>query len=91
LYASPNIVRVIKSRTIRWTGTQHAWETREMHTIFWLENLKERIHLEDLGVSGKNIGMDLRVIAWEGVDLTQLTQDRAQWWAPVNTIIFWVP
>jgi hypothetical protein len=26
LYASPNIVRVIKSRTMRWAGMQHALE-----------------------------------------------------------------
>jgi hypothetical protein len=24
-----------------------------MHTIFWLENLKRRDHLEELGVDGK--------------------------------------
>jgi len=23
-----------------------------MHTVFWLENLKERDHLEDLGIDG---------------------------------------
>jgi hypothetical protein len=27
----------------------------EMHTIFWLENLTGRDHLEDLGVDGKII------------------------------------
>jgi hypothetical protein len=26
-----------------------------MHTKFWLENLKERYHLEDLGVDGNII------------------------------------
>jgi hypothetical protein len=35
-----------------------------MHTIFWLENLKERDHLEDLGVyGGDDIRMDIREIA----------------------------
>jgi len=31
-----------------------------MHTIFWLENLKGRDHLEDLGVDGRkdNIRME---------------------------------
>jgi hypothetical protein len=28
---------------------------REMHAIFWLENLKERDNSEDLGVDGKII------------------------------------
>jgi hypothetical protein len=27
LYASPNIIRVIKSRKMRWAGMWHAWET----------------------------------------------------------------
>jgi hypothetical protein len=34
-----------------------------------------------------NIGMDLREIGWEGVDLVHLAQDRDQWWAIVNTAV----
>jgi len=33
----------------------HAWETREMHTEFWSENLKVRDYSEDLGVEGRKI------------------------------------
>jgi len=29
------------------------WETGEVHTGFWWRNLRERDHLEDLGVDGK--------------------------------------
>ena len=33
---SPNIFfRVIKSGGLRWTGMQHVWRMREMHTGFW--------------------------------------------------------
>jgi hypothetical protein len=32
-----------------------------------------------------NIRMDLREIRWEGVDWTQLAQDRDQLWALVNS------
>jgi hypothetical protein len=28
----------------------HAWETGEVHTEFWWGDLKERDHLQDLGV-----------------------------------------
>jgi hypothetical protein len=31
-----------KSRRIRWKGMQHAWERREMHTVFEWESQKER-------------------------------------------------
>jgi hypothetical protein len=39
-----------------------------------------------------NIKMDLREIGWDGMDWTDMTQDRDQWTAPVNTIVsLWVP
>jgi hypothetical protein len=34
-----------------------------------------------------NIKMDLRAIGWDGMDWTDLAQDRVQWGALVNTII----
>jgi hypothetical protein len=39
-----------------------------------------------------NIKMDLREIKWDGVDCNDLTQDRDQWGALVNTVMnFRVP
>jgi len=32
MYSSRNIIRVMTSRRVRWTGTWHAWEGWEMHT-----------------------------------------------------------
>jgi hypothetical protein len=55
LYASPNIIRLIKSRSMRWVGhVAHMGEMRNAYKI-WLENLKGRDHLEDLGVDGRII------------------------------------
>jgi hypothetical protein len=34
-----------------------------------------------------NIKMDLREIGWDGMDLIDLTQDRDQWRALVNTVM----
>jgi hypothetical protein len=53
-----------------------------------LENLKED-HLGDLGIDGRII------LTWIlkklGVDWIQVAQDRAQWWALVNTVTnIWV-
>jgi len=42
LYTSPNIIRVFKSKRMRWVGMYHAWERLEMHKEFWLEILKGR-------------------------------------------------
>jgi hypothetical protein len=54
LYASPNIFRVIKSRRMGCAvHVARVGETRR--TIFWLENVKGKAHLEDLGVDGKII------------------------------------
>jgi hypothetical protein len=33
----------------------HAWERREIHTIFWLENMKGRDRAEYLGVDERII------------------------------------
>jgi hypothetical protein len=34
-----------------------------------------------------NIKMDLREIAWDGMDLSDLAQDRDKWRALVNTVM----
>jgi hypothetical protein len=50
-----------------------------MHIIFWLENLKVRDHLEDLGVDkGIILKIDFKEIRWKVVDLIHLAQDGDQ-------------
>jgi hypothetical protein len=41
LYSSPNITRVIKSRTTRWRGIWHVHGRGEVHTVFWWRGLRE--------------------------------------------------
>jgi hypothetical protein len=53
LYSSPDIIRQIKSRRMRWAGHVHAWERREQCTRFWWGSPKERDHLEDQGIGGR--------------------------------------
>jgi hypothetical protein len=53
LYFSPNIVRVIKSRRMRWA--EHVtWMGRgEVFAVFWLMRLKGRDHQKEQGVGGR--------------------------------------
>jgi hypothetical protein len=50
LYRSPNIVRVIKSKIVRWAGHVARMGRRETYTKFLWENLRERDLLVDPGV-----------------------------------------
>ena len=52
LYSSPNIVRVIKSRRMRWAG--HVARMGEERGCIgsWWGNRRERVHWGDLGVDG---------------------------------------
>jgi hypothetical protein len=33
----------------------HIWETGKVHTGFWMGDLREKDHLEDLGIDGRVI------------------------------------
>jgi hypothetical protein len=88
LYSSPNIVRVIKSRRIRWAGhVTRIGEGRGVYRVLVGRPEGKR----PLGRSRRrwedNIKMDLREIGIEGANWIQLAQDRVQWWAFVNTVV----
>jgi hypothetical protein len=44
LYSSPNIIRMIKSRRMRWAGRLVQIGRREMHVGYWRESHKEEDH-----------------------------------------------
>jgi hypothetical protein len=83
LYSSPDIIRQIKSRRMRWAG--HMACMGEMCTGFWWESLKEKDHLRDQGIDG--IKMGLMEIGWGAVEWIHLTQDRDCWQALVKAVM----
>ena len=52
LYCSPNIVRVIKLKRMRWAGHVARMGRGGAYTEFWWGNLRVRDHLGDPGVDG---------------------------------------
>jgi hypothetical protein len=88
LYTSPDIIRQIKSRRMRWAG--HVARMGEERNVYraLMGKLEGKIPLgrprrrwED------GIRMDLREIGWGNVDWIQLAQDRDRWRALVNTVM----
>jgi hypothetical protein len=55
LYSSPNIVRVIKSRSMRWAGHVARMGRGKVFIGFWFGGPKVRDHWEDLGAGGRRI------------------------------------
>ena len=53
LYCSPNIVRAIKLRRMRWAAhVARMGGNGDVYTGFWWGNLRERNHMEDPGIDG---------------------------------------
>jgi hypothetical protein len=88
LYCSPSIIRIIKSRRMRWTG-HVAGVGKKMSAYRILVGKPEG--MRQLGRPRRrwedNIKMDLREIGWGGMDWIDLAQDRDQWRALVNTVM----
>jgi hypothetical protein len=55
LYSSSSIVRLMKSRRMRWAGHVASMGGVDMYTGLWWGNLRERDHLEESGVEGRII------------------------------------
>jgi hypothetical protein len=88
LYSSPNIVRVIKSRRMRWAGhVARMGEGRDVFRVLvgrpegWRPLGRPRRRRED------DTKLDLRERGIDGANWIQLAQIRVQWRAFVNTVV----
>jgi hypothetical protein len=93
LYYSPRIIRIIKSRKMRWARhVARMGEKRNAYRILVGTSEGNRPLGRSRHRREDNIKMDLRDIEWGGMDWIDLAQDRDQWMALVNTIMnLWVP
>jgi hypothetical protein len=88
LYSSANIVRVIKSRRMRWAGhVARMGEGRGAYRVLVGRPEGKRPLGRPRRRWEDNIKMDLRYTGIDGANWTQLAQDRVQWRACVNTVM----
>jgi hypothetical protein len=93
LYSSPNIVRVIKSRRMRWAvHVARMGEGRGVYRILVRRPEGKRPLGRPRHTWEDNIKMDLRETGIDGVKWIQMAQYRVQWLAFVSTVMnFRVP
>jgi hypothetical protein len=88
LYSSPNIVRVIKARRMRWAGhVERMGEVRGAYNMLVGRAEGRRPLGRPRRRWEDNMKMDLREIGFENVDWIHLAQDRDRWRAVVNTVM----
>jgi hypothetical protein len=93
LYSSPSIIKIIKSRRMRWEGhVAHMGEKRNAYRL--LVGMPEG--KRPLGRPRRrwvdNIRMDLREVGWGDVDCIGVAQDGNRWRALANSVLnFRVP
>ena len=93
LYSSPNIVRVVKSRRMRWAGhVARVEEGRGVHKVLVGKPEGKRPSGRPRRGWADNIKMDLQEVGRGCGDWMGLAQDRGRWRAFVSTVMnFRVP
>jgi hypothetical protein len=88
LYSSPSIIRIIKSRKMRWAGHAARMGKKKNVCTLFVGNPKGK---RSLGRPRRrwvdNIRMDLGEVGRCCLDLIGLVHDRNRWRAPVNSVL----
>jgi hypothetical protein len=93
LYSSPSIIRIIKSRRMRWEGhVARMGEKRNAYRLLVVKPEGKRPLGRPKHRWVDNIRTDLGEVGWGDVDWIGLAQDRNMWRALVNSVLnFRVP
>ena len=88
MYSSPNIVREIKSRRIRWAGhVARMGERRGVYRVLVGQPEGNRPHERPRRRWEDNIKMDLQEVGCGGMDWIELAQGQDRWRALVRAVI----
>jgi hypothetical protein len=87
LYSIPNIVRMVKSRRMRWAGlVAHMGEEGGVHRVLVRKPEGKRPLVRPRRRWEDNIKMDLQELGGGHGDWMELAQDRDGWRALVSTV-----
>jgi hypothetical protein len=88
LYSSPSLIKMNKSRRMRWEGqAARMGETRNAYGILVGKPEGKRPLGRLRRTSVDNIKRVLREAGWDGMDWIDQAQDRDQWRVLVNTVM----
>jgi hypothetical protein len=88
LYSSPDIIRQIKSRRMRWAGhVAFMGEGRNVYRVL-MGKPEGKDYLKDQGIDGRmGSKWALERLVGRGVEWIHLAQDKDRWWGLVNAVM----
>jgi hypothetical protein len=88
LYSSPDIIRQVKPRRMRWVGhVERMGEERKVYKVLVGKTEGKRPFGRPRRRWEDGVRMDLREIGLGGVDWIRLAQDRVRWRAVVSLMV----
>jgi hypothetical protein len=88
LYSSPSIIRIIKSRRMRWAGhVAPKGEKRNAYRLLVGKPEGKRPLGRPRRRWADNIGMDLGEVGWSDVDWIGVARNKNRWRAVVNLVL----
>jgi len=87
LYSSPNFIRLMKYRRMRWAGNvARLGDKRGALRVLVRRPDRKRPLGRPRSRWGSNIKVDLEAVGWGGMEWIDLAQDRDRWRAVVNAL-----